>query len=1275
VRTNGPDSFRAGRRRAMIGRVAALATAVGFVGAVAAAPAQAVVEPYDPFDVNEGFSFVATGDVALNNGEFEGSGAAFGDLSTTSQNYPLIHQSAGRPDYTVPTIDGDPVRLLAGRYVGAGTIDVTNRDDSGTIAPDSAEATAIAKLADLDGLTASARGSGFTRLTNADGGNLDIEHLPYDPDTWQDDVGTERASVADYFEDLDAHVAQTNQCLAEMYVDPELGNEVTVTGDVNQKFVSDFSTTMPNWLDYEDVAGAVIKLDQAGGYYPTPTAPLVVRVSDPTVTVGPLNFEGWNDQEIARVIMLDLSEVTGPITVDGLEYGAVWAPGVDVVYTSSRTTNGQWFVDDFTTGGTGGGGGGELHHHTFAGELLCDVEDAPDITSHATVADSPDGLLPAEGGTVVDTVSYTGLEPGTTYTVTATVMTSDGTDTGITASTSFTPTASSGSVDVSIPVTAEQAQTYAGEDLVIFQVLSLDGTEVAAHEDLDDPDQTFTVAALPETGGFDVAKVVDGDGAGSVDPDTTFTVGWEVVDGPSTGRSGTLEVQADGVVVEGPDDLLEGDVVELSEPTGPDVDGADWAGATIEPESITIDPAASTTPVIAVTNTYDAAAATFTIHKELTGDAADLVPPGTTFDVEWEVMAGPDQGQSGTLTIPADGTPVAGPELSHGDSISFAEPEFPEVDGVIWGTTTIDPDPVVLDSGATEPVDVTVTNTASAEQAEGGSIEISKEIDGAGAGVVYPDFDNPDCGPDGNQGGGNDEDCADPPVYEIAWTVVDGPSTGRTGVVSVPADGTVVEIPDDGEDSFAVGDVVEFGELECVENCPDGGADLTGVTFDPTQVLITGEGGEPVSVDVTNTYDLADATFTAHKEIVGPGADLVGDETFSLHYDVVDGPSTGVSGALDLPADGTVVDGPTLKHGDVLELTEATPPVVDGVTWGDVTIDPTELTLDGTSEPVDVVVTNTAELVPTLSSQVAVLDQTSAGLLTYSGGTVVDTISYTGLTPGVEYTVAGLLATPDGTSTGITAGPVTFVPESSSGTVDVTFALSQQEIDRYANTRLVALQAVWLDGELVVVHADPADEAQTFTVARTPTITSQVTVVGSDDNTVGPQGATVVDTITYTGLTPGLEYTVAGAVMAEGLASIGPVGATRFVPDAPDGTVEVVFEVTAQDAAAFAGQSLVAFQAIFLDAELVVGHNDFADAAQTFDVEAPRPTPTPSPSPSPSPSPTPSPVPTPTPTPTPDDGGELPVTGPQSVAAILAAAAFSLLAGLGLLWWRRRTLS
>lgn len=119
-----------------------------------------------------------------------------------------------------------------------------------------------------------------------------------------------------------------------------------------------------------------------------------------------------------------------------------------------------------------------------------------------SLVDSADGdrVLPWDGGTVVDTVSYQNLVPGTEYTVTGELVRKpDGTGTGITGSTTFTPAEPNGSVDVSFVVPAG----HAGETLVAFEELRA-GTDttavpVAEHTDLDDAAQTVTVEAAPVT--------------------------------------------------------------------------------------------------------------------------------------------------------------------------------------------------------------------------------------------------------------------------------------------------------------------------------------------------------------------------------------------------------------------------------------------------------------------------------------------------------------------------------------------------------------------------------------------------------------------------------------------------------------------------------------------------------------------------------------------------------------------------------------------------------
>ncbi|MGI6878594.1 collagen-binding domain-containing protein, partial [Microbacterium sp. gxy059] len=334
--------------------------------------ATAAPTTFNPFDINNGFTTVAQGDITLNNGEIEGSVAAFGSISSGNQNgYPVVHSAAGEPDYTVPSVDGTPVRILADVFAGPGSFDLSNRDDSGTISPDSPEANAALKLVNTDGLQGSDR-SGFLRLTNSDDGNIDLKRVPFSGS----DVAnyeTAESSVAAYFPDIDAHVAQTNQCLASMY-EPSLGlaHAVDLNDQGGMAFPSGFATDRPNVIDYADIAGKTIKMDNADGYVPTADAPLVIRVSDGTTSIGQLNFEGWSpqagaQQSLARYIMLDMSDVTGDVTIDGLALGSIWAPNASLHFNSGVTTNGQWFAGgDITSAG-----GGEIHHHTFLGSLPC----------------------------------------------------------------------------------------------------------------------------------------------------------------------------------------------------------------------------------------------------------------------------------------------------------------------------------------------------------------------------------------------------------------------------------------------------------------------------------------------------------------------------------------------------------------------------------------------------------------------------------------------------------------------------------------------------------------------------------------------------------------------------------------------------------------------------------------------------------------------------------------------------------------------------------------
>ncbi|MFF3027495.1 VaFE repeat-containing surface-anchored protein [Microbacterium sp. NPDC057944] len=227
--------------------------------------------------------------------------------------------------------------------------------------------------------------------------------------------------------------------------------------------------------------------------------------------------------------------------------------------------------------------------------------------------------------------------------------------------------------------------------------------------------------------------------------------------------------------------------------------------------------------------------------------------------------------------------------------------------------------------------------------------------------------------------------------------------------------------------------------------------------------------------------------------------------------------------------------------------------------------------------------------------------------LAWNGGSLIDTIAYTGLTVGQEYTVAGeLMLKADGSATGIT-GETTFTPTSTDGTVDVTFVVPVG----YAGQSLVAFETLYSGGEAtgtpVAEHRDIDDVDQTVAVEAQPLVPAIGTTLldGADqDHTLAWGGGTVIDTIAYTGLTPGVEYTVAGELMRKSDGSATGITATAtFTPTASTGSIAVSFTVPT----GYAGSTLVAFETLYVGATAsgtpVAAHTDIEDAAQTVVVE------------------------------------------------------------------------
>lgn len=229
--------------------------------------------------------------------------------------------------------------------------------------------------------------------------------------------------------------------------------------------------------------------------------------------------------------------------------------------------------------------------------------------------------------------------------------------------------------------------------------------------------------------------------------------------------------------------------------------------------------------------------------------------------------------------------------------------------------------------------------------------------------------------------------------------------------------------------------------------------------------------------------------------------------------------------------------------------------------------------------------------------------------------TIVDTIQYTGLIPGNEYTATGELMDKatgepalDDDGNEVTAS-TTFTAEDSCGTVDVTFTFAGASL---AGKQLVAFETMEFEDAEYMVHADIDDVDQTVSVVDIAT-QARDDETGTSEGTVGDK-VKLIDTVAYTGLTPGNAYKLFTTLMDKETGSpllgddgLPLVGATEFTPETPDGTIDVEMVIDASD---LAGHDIVFFEKL-ADAEesIIATHEDIDDDGQTIVFPEPVPEP------------------------------------------------------------------
>ena len=441
---------------------------------------------------------------------------------------------------------------------------------------------------------------------------------------------------------------------------------------------------------------------------------------------------------------------------------------------------------------------------------------------------------------------------------------------------------------------------------------------------------TFTNTYTRDTGRFSVTKTVAGD-AGDKAPDTyTFdytckaddekTITGKIVVGKGeTKESGEIPVGYSCSVKERVDKGQDGTAyVE-----GYTLDVTTGAAVTIAKGAVSN---------IDVTNTYTLNKGTFSVKKAVEG--ATFTGADNTFTVQYNCthnsVALTDEQKAGSLTLTGNGTAVTSPSLPFGTSCTIKEADGSAQRAGYAVATAYTAGQVTVGTATPSP-EVTVTNTYAPLK---GGFVISKTVDGDGAALAKDtQF-----------------------TFDYTCTPLTGAAQVKgTVVVKGGENGAVTDVPV-GSCSVSERDAAIDGASLNTVLTVDGSSD--GVN-NGTAVFNVKD-GVTVQVAATNTYVLDRGSFSVAKTVVG-GADSFTKDTFVFDYVCTDG----TEGRLDVPGDGTAVEGPRVPTGTECTVTErAQTANRDGYTVTSELSDNGKVTISQKDAVVAVTATNTYTPVP-----------------------------------------------------------------------------------------------------------------------------------------------------------------------------------------------------------------------------------------------------------------------------------------------------------------------
>ena len=452
---------------------------------------------------------------------------------------------------------------------------------------------------------------------------------------------------------------------------------------------------------------------------------------------------------------------------------------------------------------------------------------------------------------------------------------------------------------------------------------------------------TFTNTYTRDTGRFSVKKVVEGatfDGAAN-----TFNVRYDCTPAsPSVHltdeqKAGSLTLTGNGTAVTSPS-LPFGTSCTIKEADG-SAQRAGYAVATAyTADQVTVG-TATPSPEVTVTNTYTLNKGTFSVKKVVEGATFDGA--ANTFNVRYDCTpASPsvhltDEQKAGSLTLTGNGTAVTSPSLPFGTSCTIKENDDSAQRAGYAVATAYTAGQVTVGTATPSP-EVTVTNKYAPLK---GGFVISKTVDGDGAALA------------------KDKEF----TFDYTCTPLTGAAQVKGNVVVKGGENRAVTDVPVGQCSVSERDAAIDGASLNTVLTVDGSSDGVNNGTAVFNVL----DGTTVKVAATNTYVLDRGSFSVAKKVVG-GADSFTKDTFVFDYVCTDG----TEGRLDVPGDGTAVEGPRVPTGTECTVTErAQTANRDGYTVTSELSDNGKVTISQKDAVVAVTATNTYTPVPKVPSK------------------------------------------------------------------------------------------------------------------------------------------------------------------------------------------------------------------------------------------------------------------------------------------------------------------